>query len=212
VNVDGKTLLIYRYEGEKEKAHELRFDASYSNIVSYHCKKNGEIIVAFRDGTVVVCGREKGRPDSEKLNIRFYKEALCDMVYCESSHYVATCSYNQVKVANISFASSLNMPLVDEPVVESERVTLTANGSLLTVSSTAGCLYTYKVALSDSNYNKDSFLSQIEFLKTTVSPGSLVTSFSLLLFMSVVGISNYILDVSVMDFLYVLSFPTAACV
>lgn len=45
--------------------------------------------------------------------------------------------------------------------MDADRLSITPNGRLLTVSSTSGCMYTFKVSLSDGNMNKSNYITYL---------------------------------------------------
>ncbi len=104
------------------------------------------------------------------LLLYIFQEVLIDMNFCEAAEKLVACSFEHVKVSSLVniksikdvsnnwFTSGLkniyfhiykiqpsNIPVVEESILEPDKLALTSSGKLLTISSTSGCLYTYKV-------------------------------------------------------------------
>lgn len=101
MNLDNKSLLVYKLDGDKDRAYELKFDSRYGSIVTFYCKDDGDILVAFKDGTVVLCPTDRSAIGVERVAYQCQKSGLLDMIYSESTKCLATCSYETLHIAGI---------------------------------------------------------------------------------------------------------------
>eukprot|EP00455_Lapot_gusevi_P056735 TRINITY_DN9506_c0_g2_i6.p1 TRINITY_DN9506_c0_g2~~TRINITY_DN9506_c0_g2_i6.p1 ORF type:complete len:408 (-),score=35.91 TRINITY_DN9506_c0_g2_i6:29-1252(-) len=142
VSMDRKTILLYNLD-DPENALELAFQQRYGHIVAFKWFREGYVMVAFSFGYLVVISTHLTEIGREQFCAKFHKDNLRDIAYCPTRHKVATCGDNCIKIVDMQEWKELQSEILEKDVGNVDRVSWSADGSILSVSTKNGYLLNY---------------------------------------------------------------------
>ena len=172
VNMDGRTILLYNLN-ECDNALELAFQSRYGLIVSNQWFGDGNIIVSFESGSMVVistrmctsnihyccccCLLVVTNTTADMADIgreqccgQFHNDAdpLVAMSHNNKAKQVATCGESSIKLIDMQTLKVTYTLLVEKefPGVLTD-LQWTSDGRILSVCCSSGCLYTFSVSI-----------------------------------------------------------------
>ena len=150
VVLGGRSLLLYDVSALDRTPVELAFQPKYGNLVTYRWFGDGYIALGFESGYLVVMSSNVQQMSEELFSQRLHEGRLSALALSPLLQRGATCSGNTIKV--VDFADEYR-ELPEESVVldydqgQLEQMAWTADGQILTVSSSSGCVYSFLACL-----------------------------------------------------------------
>jgi len=145
LNMDGATLLLYSL-ADKDGALELAFQERYGRIVSHRWFGDGFLIVCFSSGYVVVVSTAYSEIGREQYCARVTQGELVDACYCPQTFTVAACCTDSVQLVNLRTWTEVGSYVLDRDAGAAARCEWVGDcGTTLSVSTTDGCLYVFRV-------------------------------------------------------------------
>jgi hypothetical protein len=146
INLSGRSLLIYN-TNVPARAVELQFEGNYGCIVSHRWDSTGRVLVAFSRGFLAVVSTLADSVYREQFCIRLHEHdaPLVGFAYCDANHRAATCDENAVRLVDSDmFCEDLHEIIVpDFSQGMLDRISWTADGSVLSISDKNGSLFSY---------------------------------------------------------------------
>jgi len=149
VNMEEKTILLYSLL-ERDNSLELAFQPRYGGIVSYQWFGDGSIIAGFSSGHVVVISTHFNEIGREQFSQKFHQDTLKGVALSPSVQKVATCGDHCIKLIDMEGWKEIDCELLDKDA-QLDKVSWSARGNVLSVSTLDGCLHTFEVQSSDHN-------------------------------------------------------------
>mmetsp|Transcript_4919 Transcript_4919/g.9502 ORF Transcript_4919/g.9502 Transcript_4919/m.9502 type:complete len:1390 (-) Transcript_4919:208-4377(-) len=159
---DGQTILLYNL-ADPDHPFELDFQAKakYGDIVCYSWFGDGYLMIAFSRGFVVLISTHLKEIGKEQNSIKLHEGALYHAVFSNAVGKFATCGQGGVKVVDVTdwTESKTDTCNFSREQGEPEALEWTADGQILTVSTTTGFVFNYLMSIPVvSARNADSLL------------------------------------------------------
>ena len=146
INMSGQSLLIYN-TNVPSRAVELQFEDTYGPIVSHQWDSSGRVLVAFSRGFLAVVSTLADSVYREQFCIRLHENnlPLKGFAFCDYQHRAATCDEESVRLVDSDmFCENLYEIIVPDLTQGMlDRISWTADGSVLTISDKNGSLFSY---------------------------------------------------------------------
>jgi WD repeat-containing protein 19 len=152
-NLDGKSLLLYDYQNDKDDPMELTFaqreggtGCRYGNIVHHFWYQHHISIVAFSGGYVLSVSTASHDLGTEKFCTRVHSETLHCCAYNPHLRRIATAGNDGIRVIDARDFKEVRTDFIPQEDVEDGRVvslSWSPDGQILTAATAAGNVYNF---------------------------------------------------------------------
>ena len=151
INMGQSTILLYNLQ-DTSNPIELAFQQKYGTICSYHWFGDGYVLIGFSGGYVIAISTHMREIGEELQSIQIYNGTLQDVCYNANANLVAAVGEDGLKLVDTSESNWVEQTQdaikFTKEEGQCEHMEFTKDGSILTVSTNGGYVFSYLIQSS----------------------------------------------------------------